>query len=435
MMATPLSGAARWTGLCVGFLLVGCATAGPHRVGPEDIPDLQARVEAQPQDGDAFFRLAAALAEADRCPEAVEVARQGRDLLPADPKGPLLIGQCLEDQGEFSEALSLYARYLEEHGDAPGAQAVEGRRMTALRLQARQAAREAVANEESLEPADPETVGVLPFLVDGDPAYQALSVGLAHMLTTDLALLRRFPMVERVKLQALLDEMELPQEMIDPATAARAGRLVQASRVILGTVSIPSDQEARLGGNIVLQSGEMVEPLSTQGQMEDIISMEKDLALEIASQLGYQLSEAERQRILENRPESLAAFLAFSRGLLEEDRGDYEAAAIFYTVAAQQDPSYGDVQERLEGAQGIPMGPEELAGLMVMPEVSLPGPMGLDPMVNTLVSSVLDVASHQPEVATIEAGAVSTIIDVVPSGPGLSPILEAVITIMITIPR
>ena len=41
--------------------------------------------------------------------------------------------------------------------------------------------------------------------------------------------------------------------------------------------------------------------------------MEKELALQVAAGLGYQLTEAERQRILENQPGSLAAFLAFSQ--------------------------------------------------------------------------------------------------------------------------
>jgi len=407
----------------------------PHPVGPEDIPELQARVEADPTDGDAFFLLASALADADRCDEAVDMARQGRDLLPTDPTGPLLIGRCMEEAGRYGDALDLYAEYLREHGDVPGAQAVEGQRSETLRLQAREVAREAVANEESLQPADPETVGVLPFLVDADPSYQPLSVGLAQMLTTDLALLNRFSMVERVQMAAILEELSLPPELVDPATAARAGRLLRASRVILGTVSIPSEDEARLGSNIVLNTGEMVEPLTTEGDLEEILSMEKDLALRIASELGYQVSQEERQRILDNRPASLAAFLAFSRGLLEEDRGDYEAAAIFYNVAVQEDNSYEAAQDHLQDVAGITLGAEQLSGLMLIPEILASGPTGLDPLASTLTSSILDVASHQSEWATIEAGSAGTVIDVLLGGTEVTPILKAVITIMITIPR
>ena len=86
-----------------------------------------------------------------------------------------------------------HAQFLFDHSDVPGAESIEGRRIVALQAQAREMAQTAVENELILAPAEPETVGILPFVVDGDEAYQPLSVGLAHMLTTDLALLRRFP--------------------------------------------------------------------------------------------------------------------------------------------------------------------------------------------------------------------------------------------------
>lgn len=429
--------------LIVGVLLAasGCATLGPKTVGPEDITDLQGRAAREPEDGEVQFLLGAALAAADRCDEAIVSARRGRALLPADATGPLIIGQCLENAGEYEEALNLYAQFLFDHGDSPGAQAVEGRRVIALQGQARSMARAAVQNEENLAPAEPETVGVLPFIVDGTPEYQALSVGLAHMLTTDLALLRRFPLVERVQLDAVLEELELPPELVDPATAARAGRLMQASRMILGTVSVPPDASARLGGSIVLETGELVEPFSSEGELESILSMEKDFALQIAESLGYQLSEAERQRILENQPGSLAAFLAFSRGLLAEGMGDYEAAAVFYREAVSADSDYGEAQVKLRGATGVEMGLAQIAGLTFLPEGTLGAAAGFepaamfDPLANTLASSIMDMASHQPERATIDAGSISTIVDVLLEDSLVLPLLEAVITIIITIPR
>jgi tetratricopeptide (TPR) repeat protein len=413
----------------------GCATLGPKPLGTEDIPALQERAAREPGNGEIQLLLAAALAEADRCDEAVVAARRGRTLLPEDATGPLVLGQCLEEAGQYDEALNLYAQFLLEHRNAPRAQAVEGRRVIALRLKARDLARAAVRDEENLPPAEPETVGVLPFVVDGDQAYQALSVGLAHMLTTDLALLRRFPMVERVQLDALLQELELSPELIDPATAARTGRLMRASRMILGTVSVPSDSQARLGGNIVLETGEITEPLATEGELAQILSMEKDLALGIAEDLGYQLSQAERQRILENQPASLLAFLAFSRGLYAEGLGDYESAAAFYGEALAADPQYGEAQERLSSATGVEMGQALIAELTFVPE-TLPGAApGFIPLANTFASSILDIASHQSERATLGAGSTSTITDVNLVANEILPLLEAIINIIITIPR
>jgi tetratricopeptide (TPR) repeat protein len=342
----------------------------------------------------------------------------------------------LEEAGQYDEALNLYAQFLLEHRDVPKADAVEGRRVIALQLKAREMARAAVRDEENIPPADPETVGVLPFIVDGDQAYQALSVGLAHMLTTDLALLRRFPMVERVQLDALLQELELSPEFIDPATAARTGRLMRASRMILGTVSVPSDAQARLGGNIVLETGEITEPLATEGELGDLLSMEKDLALRIAENLGYQLSEAERQRILENQPGSLVAFLAFSRGLYAEGLGDYESAAAFYGDALAADPQYGEAQERLRSSTGIEMGlVAPIADLTFIPEAGPEAATAMFPLANTFASSILDIASHQSERATLGAGSANIITEVNLVANEILPLLEAIIYIIITIPR
>ncbi|MFH1765565.1 MAG: CsgG/HfaB family protein [Gemmatimonadota bacterium] len=424
-------------GLVIWALLAtsGCATLGPRPVGTEDIPSLQERAAREPANGEVHLLLGAALAADDRCDEAVTSARRGRALRPEDPIGPLIIGECLEEAGEYDQALNLYAQFLFEQGDAPGAQAVEGRRTIALQLKARAMARDAVQNEETLAPAEPETVGVLPFVVDGDSVYHTLSVGLAHMLTTDLALLRRFPLVERVQLDALLRELELAPELIDPATAARTGRLMRASRMILGTVSVPSGADTRLGGNIVLETGELTEALATEGALGDILSLEKEFALRIAESLGYQLSEAERQRILENQPASLAAFLAFSRGLFAEGLGDYEAAAAFYGEALRADPQYGDAQVRLRGAAGVGMGQAQIAGLTFPTELGPGAIVGVDPMVNTLASSIMDIASHQSERATLDAGSIGTIVDVLMEGSEIFPLLEAIITIIIPISR
>jgi tetratricopeptide (TPR) repeat protein len=432
---TRIPGARIGLAIWVVLLLSGCATMAPRPVQPGDVPDLQERARSDPDDGDTQFLLAAALVSAGRCDDAVIAARRGRDLLPHDATGPILIGQCLEEAGEYDAALNLYAGYLFEYGDRPGAQAVEGRRVVALQLKARETAREALREEEALEPAEPETVGVLPFIVDGDPSYQALSVGLAHMLTTDLALLRRFPLVERAQLDALVQEMELAPELIDPTTAVRAGRLVRASRIVLGTVSVPSESETRLGSNIVLETGELVEPLAAEGELGDILAMEKELALGIAENLGYQLSEAERQRVLENQPASLAAFLAFARGLYAESLGDFEAAAAYYAEAVRADPGYVEAQSKLRGASGVGMGAAQIAGLTFTPETG-PGPeAGFGPLANTIESSILDIASHQPERATIDAGSVSSVIDLIPEDMEILPALEALITIIITISR
>jgi tetratricopeptide (TPR) repeat protein len=429
----------------VALANLGCATMTSAPVTPAEIPALQERTIREPGNGAAHLRLGAALLADGRCEAAMAAAERGRALLPRDPAGPLIIGQCLEQEGRFDEALSLYGGFIDANPNAPGVGAVEGRRVVAFRRQARAVARNAIQNEESLEPPDPETVGVLPFLVEGDTAYHSLRLGLANMLTTDLAMIQRFSMVDRVQIGALLSELQLPAELVDPATAAQTGRLLGAGRMVLGTVSIPSEENMRLGSNIVLGTGELVEPYSTTGNLRDLLEIEKDLAIRTAEALGYQLTQSEIQEIRQNVPGSLTAFLSFSRGLMAEDIGDFETAAAHYAEAVRADPGYGEAQRRLRGAVGADVvseaGGGEATSVGSNVDRNLAEATGQDDsgasgdvLASTLDSSILDVASHQAERATEHAGS-TEVTEVVNEDPPLTQVFRAFILITIVIPR
>ena len=58
-----------------------------------------------------------------------------------------------------------------------------------------------------------------------DPAYDVFGKGLADMMITDLSRVDDLAVVERAKLQALIDEMSLQQsDYFDPATAQKLGQ-------------------------------------------------------------------------------------------------------------------------------------------------------------------------------------------------------------------
>jgi len=207
--------------------------------------------------------------------------------------------------------------------------------------------------------------------------------------------------------------------------------------MILGTVSVPSERDIQLGGNIVLGTGELVEPLTMEGDLRDLLSLEKEYALRIAENLGYQLSEAERQRILENQPGSLAAFLAFSRGILSEERGDFGSAAVHFQEAVQADPQYSEAQERLRSSIGADAlgesGPGGVPAAIAIVDQSLGAPTEMAPSSNALTSSMYDIAAHQLERATVGAGEANVPLDVVPEESPIPPSLVAIISILIRI--
>jgi hypothetical protein len=361
----------RWSSiprvLAAGAVVLLAACGGRvAEVSPAEIPALQERVAAEPGNGEVVLRLAAALYSAGRCDTAVAVARTGMVLRAHDALGPLIVGQCLERAEQYEAAVDVYAGFLAAQGEeARGASAVQARRLLAQRGRATQQARQALAREGELAQVagDASVVAVLPLLVIGDSSFQPLGRGLAQMLTSDLALLERFRMVERLQLGALLEELELGQSTrMDPATVARVGYLVQAGRLVQGLTQIEDEQDVQLEASVVLANGEVTAPEQVRGRFRDLLQMEKELVVGIASRLGYQLSEAERRAILENGTQDLVAFLAYSRGLVAEDVGDFSAAALHFGAApAAQQAQAGQITQVAQEAPEPPAAPEVVA--------------------------------------------------------------------------
>src|SRR3989442_14685179 len=68
-----------------------------------------------------------------------------------------------------------------------------------------------------------------------DKAWDPIQKGLADMLITDLSQLKSVQIVEREKLNSILDELKLQQsKYIDPATAVKIGRGAGAQYLLTG---------------------------------------------------------------------------------------------------------------------------------------------------------------------------------------------------------
>jgi tetratricopeptide (TPR) repeat protein len=255
-------------------------------------------------------------------------------------------------------------------------------------------------------------------------------------------LLQRFNLVERVRLDALLQEQGISRDLIDASTAAQTGRLAQASRLVLGSATVYSEEETILSGNIVRETGEIAEPMGAQGRITDVLDLEKELALQTAAALGHLLTESDRARILANRPRNLTAFLSFSNGLMAEDLGDFRAASEFYQAALRADPNYAEARNRRNRAVGQQVittsGPGNATAVSaeIEQEVSNLSPeTGLSGISTTLVSAILDVASHQSERSTKTAGTDNATSDVQPDAPPIQQVFRATLLITIVIPR
>ncbi|MEX2155367.1 MAG: CsgG/HfaB family protein [Gemmatimonadales bacterium] len=339
---------------------IGACAGGPRpaAVTPEEIPTLQTQATQQPNNAMIRFRLAAALMAAGRCDTAVVVARASEVLAPSDALGPMVIGRCQEKEGRYDLAFATYTEFTGRYPQARGVAAVRAMAQLALRALAAQTAKLALARESTLtaQPPEPSTLAVLPVTIAGDSTLQPLSRGLAELLTSDLAMVRSLRLLERVQIGALLDELKLGQtERADAGTAARVGRLLRAERMVQGVASITPNGPVRLSATVVRGDGAVRSGAQANGTFQQLLDLEKQLVFSLATQLGIQLTDAERQRILRQGPKNLAAFLAYSEGLDALDRGDYRAAAAAFGAAVRADPSFQAARQQQQAAQAVPV--------------------------------------------------------------------------------
>ena len=294
---------------------------------------------------------------AGRCDTAVVVARAGQLLAPHDPLGPMVLGGCQEKSGRYDLAFATYTDFTSRYPQARGVGAVRALAQLALREQSTQTAKLALVRESTLTalPAEPSTLAVLPVTIAGDSSLQPLSRGLAELLTSDLALVRSLRLLERVQIGALLDELKLGQtDRAEASTAARVGRLLRAERMVQGVASITENGPVRLQATVVRGDGTVRSGAQANGTFKQLLDLEKQLVFSLATQLGIQLTDAERQRILRQGPRNLAAFLAYSEGLDALDRGDYRAAAAAFSASVRADPSFQAAHEQQQAAEAVP---------------------------------------------------------------------------------
>jgi len=178
--------------------------------------------------------------------------------------------------------------------------------------------------------------------------------------------------------------------------------------MVQGTAAIPEDGDTRLEASVVMSNGEITSPTSRSGRLRDLMDLEKEVVVGIAGQLGYTLSEAERQLILENGTRNLAAFLAYSRGLLAEDMGDYSAAAAHFGEAVRADPNFQAARDGFQANEAASTIQDATPGEItvnawkpppVQPDVRGGAPIP-DVTASAISSTLGDIAATQSELAS-----------------------------------
>jgi outer membrane protein assembly factor BamB/TolB-like protein len=182
----------------------------------------------------------------------------------------------------------------------------------------------------------PRTVAVLDFEnPTGERPPGRIGFGIAEMLRAELSRLPQFRVVERSFLNDVLKELKLGTSgYLEPGAAVRAGKLLGAESVIVGTYVKVEGQVRLLARSVDVETGVTRATASADGPYSDLFNLQRQLATKLS---GSELEAATAATDVE-------AIESFSDGIyyLRNDLLDDAVAA--FDRALQLEPAYADAQ-------------------------------------------------------------------------------------------
>ena len=340
-------------------LLAGCAETRPvSRPADADarIVEIQTDLALDPESPALLREIGVLYMQTNRPVEAEPFLSQAYDQGDRHPELVFYKGLSTELLNDFKEAIPYYAQYVDVPRTSRYRRYMQGRYDWLTRQVVREEMIQYVQPEQDLVPGDAPaaTIAVYSLYFQGaTPQFQPLGRGLAELISIDLAQLSQLTIVERVRMQALLDEMRLGP-YLDPATAPRVGRILRAGRIVSGAYDVLGDNSLRVDlGAWQYDLDDEPAYQSSTDNIDNLFRFQKTLVYDLVGGLGITLTPEERERIEFIPTQNIQAFLAFSRGLEEEDKGNYAAAANHYRQAAVIDPGFQMALDRAEAAENI----------------------------------------------------------------------------------
>jgi tetratricopeptide (TPR) repeat protein len=288
--------------------------------------------------------------------EAAQLLLQVLKLDEEDDQAAYYLAASYEAKQDYNKAIQYYRIYNELTFYGEYKEVVETRIKLLYRQQMEQEAQRALQMEQQLDVAKipSNTIAILYFENKGKKAeLNPLQKGLSEMLVTDLSKVKSLKVLERIRLQELVQEMNLSEmDIVDQKTAPRLGKLLGANRLVKGSFFELTGDKINIDAFVAKsRTGEIDATTNIAGSVQDFFRMEKDLVFKIIDQMKIKLTDEEREAILEIPTENFFAFLQYSRGLDYEDRGLYTQAFEAYSQAAATDPNFSQAKTSASAAK------------------------------------------------------------------------------------
>jgi TolB-like protein len=131
--------------------------------------------------------------------------------------------------------------------------------------------------------------------------YQPWEYGIAAMLTTDLEETAMFNIVDRERLNDVLQELKLQQSgLVDQKTAVTIGRLIASKYMLTGTFMVIRGKLKISAQVFSVENGVQLGATSVTGKTDNFFLLEKELFTKVTHILKVMLDEEKQAKIMSN---------------------------------------------------------------------------------------------------------------------------------------
>jgi tetratricopeptide (TPR) repeat protein len=337
-------------------------------------------------------------------------------LNPEDSKTLFYMGLSAEFDRKNQLALSIYEKYAEMSKLSPYRKLMAGRYHWLSREIVREEIRK-LEKDPSQVQVIPEAVAVFPLLFKGgEKQLSSLGRGFSEMLIIDLGRIEDLRMVERIRIQAILDELDRAKHpYTDPNSSPRQGKLLGAGKVVGGDFRIMPNKQLYINlsfWNVVEDQIPLIS--SKEDLLSNFFRVEKEMVFDLIQKMGIQLTLEQREKIQLIPTHNLEAYLAYCQGLEAEDQGRFNEALQYYQRAQEIDPDFQESEFKSDEMSGL----NSVAG---KPEDALSSAIKIDPVIPTLTSPTENLVSERLQSMSNNIGS-----NFVPGEDNRKPVEEAV---------
>jgi TolB-like protein len=210
--------------------------------------------------------------------------------------------------------------------------------------------------------------------------YEGLGKGIADLLINDMASNPALRVVERDRLQSILQEQNLvASKSVDPQTAVRLGKLLGAQYMVTGGFMSDGRGTLLVTSRVInVETGAITNPMKLQSKGDDVLGLIAQLSTTLNSELELPArprqsgdavptkptdggrapsgAKPDERQVAQAAPAKsqkldVKTALLYSKALDEQDSGHSEKAAELYRAVLDKFPDFGPAKQNLAKVQ------------------------------------------------------------------------------------